>query len=691
MRLFLNMTAMINSNETTVPFEENDNKGTNSPIENTENTSVAGTEKTETVEENKAINEEVTTQTEENTPSTEVTNTDTEASSEPTVSEEERPAEEATTDVKEEEQTSTTAEEAADQAEVKSKTGKLSKQDILDKLTAMSENVSELSRAELESMKQAFYKIRRAEVDAEKKLFLENGGTEELFTPVTNEYEVQFRELLGVIKERKASLAQEEERQREANYALKLQLIDRLKELSESQDDFGKLYNEFKDIQQKWKEVKSVPQEHAKELWRSYQLYSERFYDIIKINNQFRDYDFKKNLELKTSLCEAVEKLIDESDVISAFHQLQKLHQQWREIGPVAKEFREEIWGRFKAASTIINKKHQEHFDKLKDKEKENLEQKTAICEELEAINYEELKTFKDWDIKTKEVIALQDKWKTIGFAPKKQNVKIFERFRAACDVYFNKKSEFYKDIKSNMDANLELKKALVEQAEAMKDSTDWKETTEKMIAIQNEWKTIGPVPRKHSDVIWKKFISACDYFFEQKNKQFASKKVEEIENLEAKKALIEKVESIDLALSEEDALNLLQEYMTEWNSIGFVPFRDKDKINKAYYAALDNQYDRLKVDAKDRKMQEFKSNLSDIAGDKQAKGKLYNERDRLMRTFERIKNELATYENNIGFLSISSKGGGGLVKEMERKIKKLKEDMELIVQKINAIDENLE
>lgn len=680
---------MINSNETTVPFEENGKKETTNSTENTENTPVSETPTTEATEQSVPQEPETAQNEPVETPAAEAVEPKTETATEVVEVSKEQSEEEPSTEKVEEKPSET---EAAEETPAKSKSGKLSKEEIIDRLSELSEKVEDIARVELESLKQAFYKTRRAEVDAEKKLFIEGGGTEELFTPVVNEYEVKFKEILALIKEKKAAFAQEEERQKEANYALKLQLIDRLKELSESQEDFGKLYNEFKDIQQKWKEVKSVPQEHAKELWQSYQLYSEKFYDIIKINNQFRDYDFKKNLELKTALCEAVEKLIEEEpDVISAFHQLQKLHQQWREIGPVAKEYREEIWARFKAASTVINKKHQEHFDGLKEKEKENLELKTAICEELEAINYEELKSFKDWDIKTKEVIALQAKWKTIGFAPKKQNVKIFERFRAACDVYFNNKSEFYKELKGEMDKNLELKKELADRAEAMKDSTDWRETTDKMIAIQNEWKKIGPVPRKHSDAIWKRFISACDYFFEQKNKNFASKKEEEVQNLEAKKIIIEKIDAIDVNLSAEDALELLKEYMSEWSAIGFVPFRDKDKINKAYYAVLDKQYDRLKVDAADRKMQEFKSNLSDIVSGDRPKGKLYNERDRLMRTFERIKNELSTYENNIGFLSISSKGGGGLVKEMERKIKKLKEDMELIVQKINAIDENLE
>ena len=569
-------------------------------------------------------------------------------------------------------------------------TGKLSKEEILEKLTGLVGAAADATRNEVEALKQAYYKIHRSEVDELKKAFLTAGGEEKDFVAPEDETESKIKELLNVYKEKRAAILAEEERVKAANYALKLQLIDQLKALTESQEDFNKLYNDFKDIQQRWKEVKAVPQEHVSELWKNYQIYSEKFYDIIKINNQFRDYDFKKNLEMKTALCETVEKLQTEPDVISAFHQLQKLHQQWREIGPVAKELREDLWSRFKAASTIINKRHQEHFEGLKAKEQENLEAKTAICEQIENIDFPALKSFKDWEEKNKEVIALQDKWKTIGFAPKKSNVKIFERFRAACDVYFNRKSEFYKNIKDEMEKNLELKKVLCEKAEALKDSTDWKSTTEKMIALQKEWKTIGSVARKHSDAVWKRFISACDYFFEQKNKNASSQKSVEQTNLAAKKALIEKINTIDEA-DHDEALAALKGYMTEWNTIGHVPFKEKDKIYKEYHEAVDKQFDRLKVDQNDRKMQTFRNSLSEMSNGERGKGKLYGEREKLMRMYERMKNELQTYENNIGFLSISSKGGGGLLKEMERKIDKLKDEMALIIKKIDAIDENLE
>ena len=447
-------------------------------------------------------------------------------------------------------------------------TGKLSKEEILEKLTSLVEaTTTDAIRNEVEVLKQTYYKIHRNEVDELKKAFLENGGEEKDFIVPEDETENKLKELLTIYKEKRAAIQAEEERIKAANYALKLQLIDQLKALTESQEDFNKLYNKFKEIQQKWKEIKLVPQEYVNDLWKSYQIYSEKFYDIIKINNQFRDYDFKKNLELKTALCETVEKLQTEPDVISAFHQLQKLHQQWREIGPVAKELREDLWGRFKTASTVINKRHQDHFDVLKAKEQDNLDAKTAICEQIENIDYTTLKSFKDWEEKNKEVIALQDKWKTIGFAPKKSNVKIFERFRAACDVYFTRKNEFYKVIKEEMEKNLALKKVLCEKAEALKDSTDWKNTTDKLIALQKEWKTIGSVARKHSDIVWKRFITACDYFFEQKNKNTFSQKNVEQTNLTAKKALIEEIKAID-ETDHDKALASLKKLMAEWNTI---------------------------------------------------------------------------------------------------------------------------
>lgn len=570
--------------------------------------------------------------------------------------------------------------------------GKLSKEEIEARLAKLVESPSEQVRSEVEALKQAYYKLRSNEVEAQKKAFLADGGQEADFVASIDEVEGRIKALLAVYKEKRAADLAEEERVKAANYALKLQLLDQLKVLTESQDDFNKLYTTFKEIQQRWKETKLIPQEHANELWRNYQAYTEKFYDLIKINNQFREYDFKKNLELKTALCEAVEKLATEPDAVSAFHQLQKMHQQWREIGPVAKEIREELWARFKAASNVVNKRHQAHFDKQKEQEMANLTAKTAICEQIEAIDLEALKNVKDWDTKSKEVLSAQAQWRTIGYAPKKHNQKIFDRFRRACDRFFEQKSTFFKDFKAETQKNLDAKRALCEQAEALMNSTDWKDTADKLIALQKDWKaTGGPMNRKRVDALWKRFNAACDYFFDQKKKAGAPQKEAEEKNLLAKRALIEQISQLDEALDPNEALAQLKRYMADWSRIGFVPMRDKDKVQKAYKEALDKQFDRLKVDQNDRKMQSFRSSLGDMGAGEKGKSRLFNEREKLMRQFERMKNEVQTYENNMGFLSFSSKGGDGLLKDLERKIEGLKADMALVVKKIEAIDENLD
>ena len=572
-----------------------------------------------------------------------------------------------------------------------SETDKLSKAEIVEQLAiTVEKDVIETVRNEVDALKQSFYKLKRIETETAKKVFVDAGGVEEEFQPEEDPLEEKLKEYLSVFREKKASLSAETEKIKEDNLAIKKNIIERLRKLIDSQDDFYKVYNEFKRLQQQWKETKQVPQSAVNDLWKEYQHYSEKFYDLLKINNEMRDYDFKKNLELKQALCEAVERLDEEKDVVSAFYQLQKLHQEWREIGPVAREIREELWTRFKKASSVINKKHQEHFDALRGLEQRNLEEKTALCAEMEKINYSELLSFKEWDKQNRQVLALQEKWKTIGFAPKKQNIKIFERFRAACDAFFQKKSEFYKGIKESMDVSLERKKLLCEKAEALKDSQEWKEVSDQFIALQKEWKTIGPVPRKHSDAIWKRFISACDYFFEQKSIHFSSQKTEEVDNLKKKKEIIAQINAINDGLPPHEAIAQLRECMAQFNKVGFVPFRDKDKIHKEYRTAVDRQFERLKIDESERRLQSFKFNLGDMSAEK-SKNKILNERDKLMRNYERLKSDIQTYENNIGFLSVSSKGGGGLVKEMQRKIESLKEELELIEKKIEVIDQNLE
>lgn len=520
---------------------------------------------------------------------------------------------------------------------------KLTKEEILAKLKEVVADVENVAKPEIDGLKQSFYKLHNAEQDAARKLFIENGGAAENFVPQTDCVEEEFKNIMSVIKEKRSALTAELEKQKEMNLQVKLSIIEELKELVESPDDANKSYTEFKKLQQQWNEVKLVPQAKVNELWKNYQLYVEKFYDLLKLNNEFREYDFKKNLEIKTHLCEAAEKLADEADVVSAFHQLQKLHQEFRDTGPVAKELRDEIWARFKAASTTVNRRHQQHFEALKEVEQHNLDQKTVICEIIEAIDYKELTNFASWESKTQEVIALQNKWKTIGFAPQKMNVKIFERFRKACDEFFRKKGEFFKSLKEGMNENLEKKRALCEKAEALKDSTDWKATADELTKLQKEWKTIGPVAKKYSDAVWKRFISACDYFFEQKNKATSSQRSVEQENLEQKKAIIEKLNAIDDQMDTEEATQLVRDLMKEWNGIGHVPFKEKDRIYKQYHSQVDKLFERFNISASNKKLSNFKSTISSIQeGSPQA---LYREREKLVRAFDNMKNELQTYE----------------------------------------------
>lgn len=566
----------------------------------------------------------------------------------------------------------------------------LTKEEIIKRFEEILQNIENVGRQDIEHLKQAFYKIRKHETDAARKAFVENGGDADAFVPEADEYEQKFKELVSAIKEKRTEIAKAAEQLKEENLEKKNRIIEKIKEFISSGEDVNKYYNEFKQLRQEWNDIKLIPQEKATELWKNYQLYVERFYDLLKINNEFRTYDFKKNLELKTALCEAAEKLEEEPDVVSAFYQLQNLHHEFREIGPVAPEMREEIWGRFKKASTVINKKHQQHFEELKAKEQGNYEAKQAICEKIESIDCTALKTFADWDEKTNEVIALQSEWKTIGFAPQKLNVKIFERFRAACDAFFKAKSEFYKTIKTEKNENLQRKIALAERAETLKDSTDWKKTTEELTRLQKEWKTIGSVSKKYSDAVWNRFISACDYFFEQKKNMFAGQKSEEQANLAAKQELIEQIESIPEDADPAEALKTVKELQEKWNSIGFVPFKEKDKIYKRFIASVDKWYDSYRQGVSDRRISAFKDNIDRIASkDGNAVNGLYRERDKVVKMFESMKSELATYENNMSFLNVSSKNSS-FMQEINKKIEKLKSDIKLAEEKLAAIDETI-
>ena len=559
-----------------------------------------------------------------------------------------------------------------------------SKKEIIERLKEIAGSDETPEKAEVDHLKTAFYKLHFAEREAQQKAYLDDGGDPEKFQVLPDEDEETFKAEMTIIKEKrqKAFLALEEEKQQ--NLKRKESIIEQIKAMVTTPEEANKNFDQLKKLQQEWKEIKMVPAEKANELWRNYQLYVEQFYDLLNLNREAREYDFKKNLEKKTRLCEAAEKLADEPDVISAFHQLQELHQEYRETGPVAKELREQIWTRFKAASTVINKRHQQHFEELRSREEENLTKKTALCEKVEEIARQENKTSADWEKHTKEIIAVQQEWKTIGFAPQKMNVKIFERFRAACDDFFGRKGEFFKQLKAQFAENAEKKKALVEKAQALTDSTDWKATSDKLIALQKEWKTIGMVPKKLGDQLWHDFLTACNHFFEARNAVHAGTRNEEHENLNRKRDIIARLQQL-LEDAGDDLQEKVQQLTEQYGKIGHVPYKEKDKLYKEYHEVLDRLYKDLHVTAARRRMDNFRSNLKKVA-DRGADA-LDNERGRLMRRFEQLKQEVNTYENNLGFLNISSKKGNSLIDEMNRRIQKLKDDMEEVKQKIKAID----
>ena len=559
-----------------------------------------------------------------------------------------------------------------------------SKAEIIERLKEIVGNDENPTKEELDHLKTSFYKLHIAEREAQQKAYLEAGGDPDKYILVPDEAEDVFKAEMGVIKERRAKLFLQQEAEKQENLEKKLNIIERIKNMASSPEEANKNYNEFKELQQQWKDIKNVPADKANELWRNYQLYVEQYYDQLNLNREAREYDFKKNLGIKNHLCEAAEKLAEEPDVISAFHQLQELHQQFREVGPVAKELRDEVWTRFKAASTVINKRHQQHFDELRAKEEDNLVKKTALCEKVEDIVKDEHKGANEWEKLTKEIIDIQAEWKKIGFAPQKMNVKIFERFRAACDDFFSKKAAFFKEMKQRYNENIAKKQSLIEKAETLMESTDWKVTTDKMIALQKEWKTIGAVPKKVGDELWSKFLEACNKFFEARNAANAGTRNEERTNLDKKKAIISQLKEL-VEGSVDDLQEKVKGLIDEYAKIGHVPYKEKDKLYKQYHEVLDKLYDDLHVTTAKRKLDNFKSNLKNVV--KRGEDALDNERGRLMRRYEGLKQEINTYENNLGFLNASSKKGNSLIDEMNRKVQRLKDDMELIKQKIKTID----
>ena len=551
-----------------------------------------------------------------------------------------------------------------------------SRQEIIERLQAIAESDDALnSKAETEALKVQFYRMRTAEIEAALKAHVAEGGEEALFIPQPDELEEAFKQSLSIIKAKRNAWLAAQEKEMQENYEKKQQLLEQLQALVEKAAQGTPEVNEFRALQAAWKEIKNVPQSQVAALWKQYQLLGEQFYDVLKINHEFREYDFKKNLETKTMLCTQAEALAQEEDVIAAFRQLQQLHN----------ELREEVWTRFKEASTIVNRRHQEHFEAKKEKEQENLDRKTAICEQIEQMDYTALTTYQAWNTATQQVLELQAKWKEIGFAPQKMNIKIFERFRAACDHFFVQKSEFFKEAKSTLAKNLEHKKALCEQAEALKESEEWKATADKLTKLQKEWKETGAVAQKYSEALWKRFVTACDYFFERRNAATSSQRSVEQENLKLKRAVIEKIKAIDTTLPAGEQTKQLQALAQEWNSIGFVPFKEKDKLYKEYREATNAIYDKLHTSANERKLANFRNNMG------KGGNSLQRERDHLIRQYEAMKNEIATYENNIGFLSVSNKKGASLVDVMRQKVEKLKQDAQVILEKIHLVEDEIE
>ncbi|MBQ4229150.1 MAG: DUF349 domain-containing protein [Bacteroidaceae bacterium] len=561
------------------------------------------------------------------------------------------------------------------------------KEDVVARVKEIAESGEAGDRTELNLLKQLFYKFHNAEVQEAFKAFVEAGGEEEKFMPEIDAAEPVFREAMQTIRERRAAIQETIEQQKQANLKRKLEILERIQQLASTPEEANKNFDEFKALQNEWKEIKAVPAERATELWKNYQLYVEQYYDLLKLGHELRDYDFKKNLETKMRLIQQAEALAENPDVLQAFNQLQTLHQEWKETGPVAKEIREDVWAKFKEASTVINKKHQAFFDAIKAREEENLTKKTALCEQLEGFDTEGLKTFADWDGITQKIKELQAEWKTIGFAPQKMNTAIFERFRAGCDAFFEKKNAFFKDLKEELNTNLAKKKALVEKAESLMESQEWRSTGDALINLQKQWKEIGTVPRKYSEDLWKRFTTACDHFFEARQAATADVRNEEKANKEQKLGIIEQLKQ--LAETEgENVIAQVKELQQKWSEVGHVPFRDKETLYKEYRALCDKIYDAYGVSQAKRRLNNFRKNLAEKI--ENAGSSLGDERQKMQRAYERMLAEIKTYENNIGFLNAGSKKGNSLVEAMNKKVEKLREELNLLAQKIKAVDEQL-
>lgn len=558
------------------------------------------------------------------------------------------------------------------------------KEEVIARLTQIADTSEQVERQQLEQLKLIYYRLHNAELAAAREAFIAEGGDPEAFQPATDATEEEFKAAMNRVKELRAKVAEEAEQARKANLERKEAIIKRVEEMTADADVADRCYKEFKELQAEWNTLGEVPAEKATTTQEAFRIIVEKFYDLLRINHAMREYDFKKNLEIKTAICEAAERLAEVADPITAFRQLQQLHIQFREAGPVAKDLREEVWNRFKAASTVVNKRHQEHFEKLKAQEEENLAKKTALCEKAEAIELDKLGTMGEWDKATKVIIDLQAEWKTIGFTSRKNNTKIFERFRTACDKFFQAKAEYFKTLRAEWAANLEAKTRLCEEAEALSTSTDWNATTSKLVELQKQWKTIGPTARKVSESIWKRFNTACNAFFNAKNEAIGSKREEENANYRKKLELVERLEQL-LTTGAENAQEAVREIISQWNETGFVPFRKKDALGKRYRDALDRLRTEFHISAGRRSVESFKGRIADKGG-----SQLERELARLRTKLEADKQEISNYETNLSFFSSKSKSGNALVDEIQRKINRLKEDLLVTKEKIAATIEQI-
>lgn len=563
----------------------------------------------------------------------------------------------------------------------------MSEADIIITLTALAQaGADEISRDEVSRLKQRYYALRKATDEEARKQFIANGNDPEAFIPEEDPADEVLRQLLNSIKEKKAARAAEVEAELQRNYEKKNALIDEITAMSNDTDNVNRHFTRFREIQQEFKSVGDVAPQQMSDQWKRYQEAVEIFYDQLKVNKDLRDYDFKKNLETKLQLCAEAEQLDAEADVIAAFKRLQDLHVTWRETGPVDKEQREEIWTRFKEASAVVNKKYQAFFEERKAREQENENAKTAICERLEALDFDALKSFNAWNDMTKTILQAQEDWRKLGFASKKANNALFTRFRAVCDKFFAQKAEYYKSVKEDMAANLEKKIALCEQAEALKDSTDWKATADKLTELQRRWKTIGSVPKKRSDEVWKRFQEACDFFFEQKKRDLSQSRKSEQENLRAKRALTASLKEIAADAPRQEVVAAIKDAQARWNEIGHVPFREKDKVYEEFRAVINELY---KVhDLKDTRANfaRFENSINEMSDS----GKLSRERERLARVLETKRSELTTYQNNLGFFNFKSTSGSSMLRDIERKTQRIRDDIADLEKKIALIDGRL-